>query len=806
MFKNYIQVALRNMIRHKLYAILNITGLSIGIACCILIFLFVRNELSYDEFHKNASNIYRVYVTEAPPDRDAFTYAETPAPMASAMEQSFPDVERAVRILARNDIIRYQDQSFSERYHLADTDFFEVFTFPLIRGNPGDVLTTPNSVVLTESMASKVLGEGDHLGKTISIKLASSFHDFVVTGIAQDVPENSSIKFNLVIPFDNVRQYVSERTMNAWFNVFMETYVLLPTKPVRTEMAEKLKSVVATHYPEGTADIVTLHLQPITDIHLNPDVPAGLESVSDPVYSTILVGIGILVLAIACINFMLLAIGRSSGRAKEVGVRKVMGAVKNQLIRQFWGEAIIMSLLALCVGILLAEIFLPYFNVIAQKQLDLSYDWQTLTALLTLMILVGIAAGSYPSFILAGFQIAEIIKGGARIGRRRLFGRSLVVIQFALSIFLMISTLIMAKQLNFLKDQSLGYNKKQVVVIKNNSPQGQDKLLIERFRNEVAGRKTVTGVAGASTAFSKPWAWMGFRSEDGTYREFHEVTVDYDYLSTMEIDLVEGRNFSRDMSTDSTEAIIVNQALIDYFGWDSPFEKQLPGSGFPPHKIIGITKNFNFESLQNKVAPLVLTLNPQILYQGINDISSSISPSTLNFVHVRIEPGNIPATIEFLKQSWEKIAGNQPFNFSFLDEDVDRQYREQERWSGIVGNASRFALLIACLGLFGLAALAVARRTKEIGIRKVLGASSSGIVFMLSGDFGKLVLLANLIAWPFSYWVMRNWLQNFAYRTNLGLDSFIIAGAATLAAALVAVTYQSIKASLENPVNTIRYE
>ncbi|NIR51660.1 FtsX-like permease family protein [candidate division KSB1 bacterium] len=807
MLRNYLRIALRNLVNQKLYSFINIVGLAIGIACCVLLFLFVRNELNYDTFHENYENLYRIYITEDLPQRDPFSYVEAPAQLAGAFEESFPEVEHAVRLGVRTDVIKkFEDATFKERYHLADPDFFEVFSFPLLKGNPSRVLQNLNSVVFTERMANKIFGHGDVLGQSVSIKLGDEFHDFLITGIAENVPENSSIKFDIILPFENVRKYVSDRVLDAWFNVFLETYVQLSKDHNPADFESKLATVVQNHYPPRSHDMVTLHLQPITDIHLNPEVPAGFEPTSDPKYSYILMGIALLVLTIACINFMTLAIGRSSSRAREVGVRKVLGAFKAQLIKQFWGEAILMSMIALMIGILLVELFLPFFNEIANKQLSTTYDFTTLFVLAFLMLVVALLAGSYPAFLLARFQPAVVIKGETAIGGVKFFGKSLVVLQFALSIFLIISTLIMTDQLHYLRTKNLGFNKEQVVVIRNYSSPQRSNQVVERFRNALANRNEIKGVSGASSGFATPWTTMGFNAEDGTFKQFYQQTVDYDYLKTLEIELVEGRDFSKQFGTDSSEAIIVNQAFVVYFGWDSASGRSLPGRAFPPHRIIGVVENFNFDALHHEVAPLALVLDPTTLLQGINDISTSLSPRALNYVHVRISPKNISETIDLLKKTWGRIAPQQPFSFSFLDEDVDQQYKQEERWGKMVGYASMFAISIACLGLFGLAALTVVRRTKEIGIRKVLGASVPNIMLMLSKDFGKLVILANLIAWPAAFFIMNQWLQNFAYRVSIAFDNFLLSAVLAVLFALFAVSYQSIKAALTDPVNSLRYE
>jgi len=808
MFENYVKIAVRNLIKQKLHSIINIIGLSIGIASCILIFLYVRNEWSYDKFHENAEALYRIYITEDLPQRDPFSYVEAPFYLAGALEDSFPEVERAIRLDVRTNIIRYGEKTLTQRYHLADTEFFQVFSFPLIQGSPESVLRDSHSAVLTERMAKKIFGQVDPMNKVISVQVGDEFLDFVVTGIAEDVPPNSSIRFDMVISFENVHRYISNRALDNWFNVYFETYVQLNQSLSSSDIERKLQSVVQNHYPERYVERVTLHLQPITDIHMNPKIPRGFESSSDPVYSFILLGIALLVLGVACVNFMTLAVGRSVVRSKEVAVRKVLGALKPQLVVQFLGEALFLSFAAFIISMILVGFFLPMFNSIVDKDLVLSFEGWTISFLLMLTVIVGIAAGSYPAFFLSRHQPAHILKkdpGQGPKGQNWLI-RGLVIGQFVISIALIIGTLLMSDQLRFLLNMDIGFNKEHVLVIGNLSAQDKSRQVVERLRNSLENRIEIEGISGASGAFARDWTTVGYTAEDGTFKQFFQITVDYDYLQTLGIRLKEGRNFSRDFSTDPEESLLVNEAFVDYFNLDSPVGKSLPGGRFPPHQIIGVVQNFNFESLRNEIRPLVMVLDPATLGKGISDISTSYSPRMLNFIHVRIRPENIRLSVELIKKTWDEISPGHPFVFSFLDQDVQMQYQDIERWRSVVSYASMLTVAIACLGLFGLSVLSVSRRRKEIGIRKVLGASTTNIAVLLYKDFGLLILVANAASWPIAFLATRQWLQNFAYRIDMGLSKFFLAGIIALSIALATVSIQSIKAARTEPVETIRYE
>jgi len=806
MLTNYLKITLRNLRRQKVQALINVVGLAVGIASCILIYLYVRNESSYDAFHTDRDRLYRVYITEDLPGRDAFSYVEAPAQLAAALEESFPEVEGAVRIGARTDLVRFEEKTFTRRMHLVDSDFFEIFSFPLIRGDRAGALRHLNAVVLTESAAQLIFGRKDPMGRTLALKMGETFHDFVIAGIAADPPANSSIRFEVLVPFDNVRKYLSERALSQWFNVFFETYVLLsrPVPPI--EMEDKLQFVVNQHYPRDSIENVTLHFQPMLDIHTNPDIPPGFEPTGDPLYARILIVIAGLILAVACINFMTLAVGRSTGRAREVGVRKVLGALKPQLVRQFLGEALLLTLTSLLLAGLLVKISLPAFNAVTGKPLTLGFDPETLIFLAVLLLAAGIFAGGYPAFFLSRHQPVQVMSPEARLLGVRRFVRGLVVGQFALSIGLIACTLVMSDQLRFLLNHDLGFDADQVVVIQNHSPGEESLRVVERLRSRLGEGSGVSGVSAASSAFARDWTRMGFNGEDGTFKSFFQLTVDHDFIPELAVELIEGRNFQREFGSDPAEALIVNQALVQTFQLENPLGKRIPGRRFPPHRIVGVVKDFHFESLRERVAPLAMVLDPDTLLEGINDISTSFSPHTLNFIYIRVRPDDLPATLTSLEAAWKEAAPGHPFLFSFLDEDVARQYREVERWGRIVGYASGLTVLIACLGLFGLASLTVTRRTKEIGIRKVLGASAAGIAVMLSREFGGLVAAANLIAWPLAFLLMRRWLRDFAFRVSVGGELFLAASLLALAIALLTVSYQSIRAAVADPVHTIRHE
>jgi len=805
MLKNYLKIAFRTLWKDKLHAFINIFGLSIGLACCLLIMLFVRNEWSFDRFHTNADRLYRAWVLENYGENQRFYNTVTPVPLGPTMASTFPEVEQAIRYMQFTDQVRRGEVVFNETISLADPAFFEVFDFPLVRGDAARALAERNSVVLTERMATRYFGTADPVGQTLTMLSEDAMQDFVVTAVAEDVPPNSSIQFDLLLPFSVTESLMSERARQSWFNVSHETYVLLAENVAAATLEAKLPEMVTQVLGDRVEPgQYTVGIQPMPDIHLNPDFPTGIAPVSDPAYAYILFGIALLVLALACINFMTLSIGRSTSRAREVGVRKVVGAGRRQVRYQFWGEALLTSGLSLFFGIVLAEMLLPVFNTFADRTLTLTFDPATVLFLLGLLLLIGLVAGSYPAVVLARFRPADVLKGSLHVrGDRSLLRRGLVVFQFAISIMLITCTLLMGQQMRFLQTKNLGFDKEQVVVIPTEQPLEEGQRLTDLFREAVSDNPNVVAVTRASHTFGEGgWMTIGYHADDDTYRDFTLNVIDEDYVSTLSMEIIAGRDFDRAIPADRNQAILVNEALVAEYGWADPIGQHLPGS-FLDHEIIGVVKDFNFASLHTAVEPLVLTLNRDIIFEGASDVNSG---STAPKISVRIRPDDLPGTLAMLKRIWETLAPDLPFRYDFLDQAVGSQYRQDERFGQMVGIATLLAILIACLGLFGLAALTVARRTKEIGVRKILGASAGGLVVLVSRDFVKLILAAFVLAAPVAYVVIDYWLQDFAYRIEISWWIFLLAGLAALGVALLTVSYQSIKAALANPVKSLRYE
>jgi len=821
MLKNYFKIAIRNLSKDKLYSVINIFGLAVGIACCILIALYVQNDWSFDEFHTKSDRIYRVWEKETRHDGQKILNTSTPVPLGQALQNNIPEVERVAYLYSTSNLVQSSGRSdaFNQRMIVTDADFFKIFDFKLLKGNPSTVFDNPQSVVLTKETAQRYFGNKDPMQKTLQVRLGSDFYNFTVTGILAKAPSNSSLQYHMLLPIENLKHLITAKHRHSWFNIFGSTYVLLRKGAdpalLKSKLSTMMQGILGKDVFQKTKFIIGL--QPLTDIHHNTNFPQSLATVSDPAYSYILAAIALLILLIACVNFMTLSISKSSSRAQEVGIRKTIGALRQHLMYQFWGEALLMALLALGLGITFAEILLPFFNALSGTSLQFRYTPLSVTVMLGGALLISLIAGIYPALILSGFQPVQVLKGRLNLSSdKSLFRKMMVVMQFSLSIALIIGTLIVHKQLNYVQQKDLGYQKDKIVVI-NSGLSGDPQTPMNKIVDEALARKrllqaklnAIPDVNGLTVSVYSPiqmggWFRLGFRDAKDREITIHGNIVDADFIPTMGIKVRTGRNFSVENPSDKRRAIIVNQALVDYFGWKNPIGRHLPGPGFGDHKVIGVVENFNYESLYTPVEPLVMAMSPKLLFSGINNLSISNPPSPR--YSLKISSSDLPATMSDIKQRWKQIAPGTPFDYTFVDQALDSRYRQERRLSKIVTSGSILAIVIACLGLFGLASLMIARRTKEIGVRKVLGASSSSIVMLVNKEFTKLVAIAFVIAVPVAWYGMQLWLQDFAYRIDIGAGIFLMAGLAALVIAWLTVSYQSVKATLINPVESLKSE
>jgi len=822
MIKNYLKIAFRNLLKNPVYSFINIFGLAVGITCCLLIMLYVQNEWSYDSFHTNSDQLYRAWVHEDYGDDEIYFSATTPVVLAQTLENNIPEVEMVTRRFVFSNLVKLPDQTeaFSEMVTMVDPAFLDMFDFQLLEGDPGSVFNNPGSVLLTEYMAGQFFGEQNPLQEVISIRIGDTFENFTVTGIIQDPPTNSSIQYDFLIPFSNVARFYSENAQTSWFNVSVETYVKLHDQAnaelIEPKLVSMMQTVLGDLYGDDFTEsglIYTVGLQPITDIRLNTDIPEGIAAVSDPVYSYILAAIAFLILLIASVNFMTLSISRSSSRAKEVGIRKSIGASRHQLMYQYWGEALLLTALAFGIGLVLAEILLPHFNLLSGTELSLNFSGYSLLFWGFAVIFISLLSGIYPALVLSGFRPVDVLKGRLNLSAdKNYFRQSMVVFQFTLTIALVAATLVISNQLDYMRSTDLGYEKEQIVVLETGLSTGPQISLMEileeanrvksRVQSEAGG---ITGIEQIGMSAYTPvqlagWISADFREPGGRKRDFHFNIVDHDFVDLYRIEVLQGRNFL----PDDQRAIMVNQALVDDYGWDNPIGQRLPGQRFEDHEIIGVVENFHYESLHTTVKPLALAINPLLIFSGIDNQSFTQSPNPR--ISLRLNTDNLPETMSRIERIWSSVMPGSPFIFTFVDQAVDMQYLQEERLSRIVTFGSVLAIIIACMGLFGLVSLMIVRRTKEIGIRKVLGASSVSIVVLLNKEFTKLVAISFIIAIPIGWIALSQWLQDFAYRIELGIGVFLLAGIAALLIVWITSSWLATNAAMMNPVKSLRSE
>lgn len=804
MLKNYLKVALRYLARYKEYTAINILGLAVGITCCILIMIFVKSEFSYDRLHTKSDRLYRVWIDEKY-ETEQFINTTTPLPVAAAIQSNYAEVESTARVFSFNPMITIGGNSFSENVRMVDSSFFKLFDFKLSEGSVQNSFPTTNTVILTKATAKKYFGTQEAVGKNVAIKLNEESILFTVAGIVEDPVEESSIQFNALIPFSNSKYSFGTRAHSSWFQVFTETYVLLKKGVDASALEKKFPSMVkqnlGKNYKEGT---YMVHLQEMTKIHLDKTLPAGNEPISDPKYSYVLVTIGTLILVVACINFITLSIGRSYTRAMEVGVRKVLGAERKQLIGQFWGEAFFLTLISVSIGLTLSYILIQPFNQLIERNLSLRFDWSFLLFCLLMIAVIALIAGIYPAIILSGFRPAEVLKGKLKLkSNNNLFRQSLTIGQFVASIAMIICTIAIGKQMDFMKNKDLGYKREQVVIVPTNMNRNEGGKFAKLYREELLRHSAVSEVGISIFSFAEtPWVELGYTDELKQYRSFQYNTVEPDFIKTMGLQMADGRKFSSDNDLDRNNSAIVNEAFVKEFKLQNPIGKKLPGPY--PHEIVGVVKDFNYESLHNKIRPLILTMSADTMMKKSENVNFAASPRPR--LSVKMKPGNLEANIKVLKEVWTKLIPAQEFEYQFLDETIARQYQSEQRTSTLISIAAGLSIFIACMGLFGLATLSVARRTREIGIRKILGASATSIVQMISKDFVKLVVIAAFIAFPLAWWAVQSWLQDFEFRTTVGWISYVIAAVSVLGLALGVVALQSIKAAFSNPIRSMRSE
>ena len=816
MFKNYLKVAIRNLWKNKVFSAINIVGLSAGLAVCLLIVLYVKDELSYDNYNVQAKNIYRLDADIAF-NGTQFTSVTTPAPLAPMLMKDYPQIVQYVRLRNFGDIVIKKDNQNIQNHNaiFADSTFFQVFSIPMLAGNRLTALNEPNSIVIDETTAKKYFSHDaannltDVLGKTLYVDNSVNCK---ITGVIKDIPSQSHFHFSFIRPMHDT--YHDDQ--GDWLSNNYASYVLVRPGVTQASLQDKVNATIDNYLAKQLEQVLHTKandlkkagnhfiypVMPLTDIHLYSNKSQEFEANGNIAYVYIFSLIAIFILLIACVNFMNLSTARSANRAKEVGIRKVAGSLRSDLIIQFLTESVLMSFFSLLLALGIAALLLPLFNQLAGKQMSvvtLFSSW-LFPVLIALIIVVGCIAGSYPAFYLSSFQPVRVLKGNIAKGFKSSWLRSgLVIFQFFISITLIVGTIVIYNQLNYIRSREIGYNRDQVLVIYNTSPLDKQ---IKAFRQEMS---KIPGVQSASIAGSLPTETS--YNQNGWFRDpgldAKQVTimtdfyVDQNYIPTLGMHMAEGRNFSPDFLTDSS-AIILNETAAKLLGFKNPLHETLyrpdgyaSNGGFTSkaYHIVGVVKDFNFSSMHDKVGPMVIELS-----------------ENYGVVAMRINTKNIPALISQVQNKWNSMAPGQPFNYTFLDADFNKIYDAEQRTGKLFISFALFAIFIACLGLFGLVTYAAEQRVKEIGIRKLLGASVTEIVTMISKDFVKLVLIALVIAFPVAWWMMNKWLQSFAYRINISWWVFVLAGLLIIAIALITVSFQAIKAAIANPAKSLKTE
>jgi putative ABC transport system permease protein len=798
MIEHYLKVLIRNFRRQRSYSLINMASLVIGLSCGILVLLFVKNEFSYDRYHANGDQIYRVLREH---QGDDVWSNSSEHPLAAALKADFPEVVKATR-LKKNDEVGVVENGekrfYEEGLYFADQDLLEIFTFPLVSGDASSALREPFSVLLTRSMAEKYFGDEDPLGKSLRIKewYSAKKYDYQVKGVLEDIPENSHFHFDFLISYNTLYSLKSggAASVESWGYYEPKTYVALGPRADARELEAKLPAFLRK-YKGVDAASERMHLQPLKAIHLGGNMRFEIEPNSDMRLISMFLGIALFILIIASLNYTNLSVARSARRAVEVGMRKVVGAERSQLVGQFLGESIAFAVLAFGISILVVEIVLPALSSLIERDLtlDLAANLGWVLAFLGLAVLVGFLSGSYPALLVSSFQPLAIIKRTLRIGSKSsaVFRNSLVVTQFVVSIGLLVCTFVIHDQLHYIRKKDLGFGREQIVTIY--AMDTNLKRNPEPFKEELLKDPDILGVAASldlpttiRRTTTLEWDDRGRRRES----EMDFTFIDHDFLNVYGIPMAKGRNFSAAFPADKREGVLLNETAVRELGWDDPVGKELLTGG-QKWTVIGVIKDFNFQSLHWKIDPLVC-----VFYQGRG----------MDYFSIKVGPNDIPGALAFIERKWKAFSPEFPFQISFLDERIDKLYKAEQRLGRSVDVFALLALAIACLGLFGLASFLLEQKRREISIRRVLGADSRRIVAHLTREYTKCLALAAVIAWPIGYWIMSRWLRNFAYRTNVRIGIFLLSGLVALAFALGTVGYQSVKAALANPVDSLRHE
>lgn len=807
MFRHYITITFRNLLRHLNYTILNIFGLAIGMSSFLFIVLFIDDELKYDKFHTNAERIYRLnrFYNSNDVNEDAATCS---FPLAPTIIEDYPNlIEKTVRLFNgfnnqtfveyhknENEVVKFNE----EKLYLVDSSLFDIFTFSFIKGDPESALDRPNTIVITETIATKYFGNEDPIGKLLRLEEQDNMN-FEVTGVIEDLPSQSHFDIDMFGSLSTMRQLMGGTLPQTWIWNPCWTYLLLKDGVTQQMVEDQLPEFYLNHYPDLSDQDVTLYLQSLTDIHLKSHHDYEMHPNSNIQYVYILSTIALIVLLLACINFMNLTTANSANRSREIGIKKVFGSSRPKLFGQFIGETIILSFISILIAIALVEFFINDFNAFTSKDIsgDFIFKTRTIIFILTTTLTVGVIAGSYPAIFLSSFKPINVLGGRLKIGSKGGWPRKLLVVfQFSISTSLIIGTLVVYSQLGFIRNADLGFKKDQIIILPTNRQISQNFLTL---KNELLSHSDVISVTGmediiGSNHNTRQVVIEGLNPDQSYW--FPMFMVRHDFLETFDIEVVEGRGFSKEISSDTANAIMINEAMVKNLGWtnEEAIGKVIRSDG--NERVIGVFKDFHILSLHKPINNFILDMlrNPR----G--------AASLTRYIAIRVNSDNYSNVLDFVEKKWADISPNRPFAYSFLDEELNSLYKDENRFGKFSMMLTILAIVIATLGLVGLTAYMAEQRTKEIGIRRVMGASIYSTITLLSSEFIRLILISNLIAWPVTYFISNKWLQNFHQRIPIDWRLFLLAGIITLLIALIITTYRALKASIKNPTETLRYE
>ncbi|WP_421874848.1 ABC transporter permease [Marinoscillum sp.] len=809
------KVAARVLWRDKFNTFLNVLGLTIGILCFVQMGLYVAQELSFDHMHTKKDRIYRTYLYEDYGDGRIFFNSVTPIRFEPLFEAEFPEFQSVVQRTERTFAVTKKGENWiNESVAVVSPDFFEVFDFELIHGNTNQPLQGRYDLIISEDYAQKYFGRDNPVGETLTFNINEEETAFTITAVSASIPENSSIQFDLVISNELNKTIFGEGALTGWTSVSQETFVLVSENASIKTVNEKSQDVLMSYLGEDfERDQYTIGFQPLTDIHLNPEIPAGIAPVSNPTYVYVLGIIGFLVLLIACVNYTTLSIGKSIKRAKEVGMRKILGAGKKLLVGQYLTESILIALVSMVIGTVIAILSIPTFNRLTGVSLVYDFAWWHVGLFLLIGLLIGTLAGLYPSFVLTNIRIMTIMQSSNTSGGKHWVRKVMVTFQFLVTVLLISSTLIMKKQIGYLQSKDLGYEYEAVISVPLFAE--QNGRFVERYmsaqnnarllQQNLEKHPELTNFTTSSHAFgTNGWMHLAFEDIRGNFLWFRLLGTDADFVESFDLKVVEGRNFESDNTADERQSILLNETAVKYFGLENPLEEKLPGADFGEHRIIGVVEDFHYSSLHEEIEPLVITQSLIPVFQGISDADFTDSPiPKLLFKYTGTQ---LTTVNDILQEEWKRTFPNRNLDYEFMDENIARQYENEARLNKLIGVATLISIVIASIGLLGLTVLVVNSREKEIGIRKVIGASPAQIFGLLAKTFSWQLALGVILSIPLTIWLMGIWLEDFAYRVSIGVDMFVVSTLLSVVIALLVISYHSWKATRINPVKSLRAE